>query len=131
MRALVISGGGSKGAFAGGIAEFLIRDCGQEYDLFIGTSTGILLIPLLSIGAIDRLKDIYTSIEQKDIFSTNPFIITKSQGEFEMKINHFSILMMFLKGAKTFGESKNLRKLICDIVTQEDYKQMRQNASEL
>jgi len=77
------------------------------------------------------LKDIYTSIEQKDIFSTNPFIITKSQGEFEMKINHFSILMMFLKGAKTFGESKNLRKLICDIVTQEDYKQMRQNASEL
>jgi len=32
MRALVISGGGSKGAFAGGIAEFLIRDCGQEYD---------------------------------------------------------------------------------------------------
>jgi predicted patatin/cPLA2 family phospholipase len=27
MKALVISGGGSKGAFAGGIAEYLIRDC--------------------------------------------------------------------------------------------------------
>lgn len=131
MRALVISGGGSKGAFAGGIAEFLIRDCGQEYDLFIGTSTGILLIPLLSIGAIDRLKHIYTSVSQKDIFSSNPFVIKKRNGEFEMKINHVSILMMFLKGAKTFGESKNLRKLICDIVTQEDFKKMRQNSAEV
>jgi predicted patatin/cPLA2 family phospholipase len=26
MKALVISGGGSKGAFAGGVAEYLIQD---------------------------------------------------------------------------------------------------------
>ena len=81
MRALVISGGGSKGAFAGGIAQFLLQDCQREYDIFIGTSTGSLLIPLLSIGEISRLKSIYTSVTQKDIFSVNPFIIKKLNGD--------------------------------------------------
>ncbi len=131
MRALVISGGGSKGAFAGGIAEFLIKDCGQDYDLFLGTSTGSLLIPLLSIGAIERVKKIYTSVKQEDIFSTNPFKIREVNGEIFLKINHFNVLKMFLKGKKTFGESKNLRKLICDIVNQEDYKLMKENSSEV
>ena len=42
--ALVISGGGSKGAFAGGIAQYLIEETKQHYDLFLGTSTGSLLI---------------------------------------------------------------------------------------
>ena len=40
MRALVISGGGSKGAFAGGVAQYLLEEKKREYDLFIGTSTG-------------------------------------------------------------------------------------------
>ena len=50
MKALVISGGGSKGAFAGGLAEFLITVCKKEYKIFIGSSTGSLLVPLLAIG---------------------------------------------------------------------------------
>jgi NTE family protein len=50
MRALVISGGGSKGAFAGGVAQYLIEEKNHEYDLFIGTSTGSLLIPHFSVG---------------------------------------------------------------------------------
>lgn len=45
MRALVISGGGSKGAFAGGVAQYLLQNKGRNYDLFLGTSTGSLLIP--------------------------------------------------------------------------------------
>jgi predicted patatin/cPLA2 family phospholipase len=44
MRALVISGGGSKGAFAGGVAEHLIRVQGRKYDLYLGSSTGSLLV---------------------------------------------------------------------------------------
>ena len=42
MKALVISGGGSKGAFAGGVAQYLIKDCQKKYDIFIGTSAGWL-----------------------------------------------------------------------------------------
>lgn len=125
MRALVISGGGSKGAFAGGIAEFLISDCRQEYELYIGTSTGSLLVPLLSLGKVESLKKIYTSVKQNDIFSTNPFIIKVTNGESTLRINHFNILRMFIKGSKTFGESKNLRKLICDIITEEDFNEMK------
>ena len=31
MKALVISGGGSKGAFAGGIAQYLIQEKKKDY----------------------------------------------------------------------------------------------------
>ena len=54
MRALVISGGGSKGAFAGGVAQFLMQEKGCEYDMFLGTSTGSLLVPHLAVGKITQ-----------------------------------------------------------------------------
>jgi predicted patatin/cPLA2 family phospholipase len=63
MKALVISGGGSKGAFAGGIAEYLIRDCCISYELF-GCSTGSLLMPHLALGKIDKIK-VSTPLSQK------------------------------------------------------------------
>ena len=75
MKALVISGGGSKGAFAGGLAEYLITVCKHEYEIFIGSSTGSLLVPLLSIGEIEKLQTIFTSVTQTDIFNKCPFII--------------------------------------------------------
>lgn len=128
MRALVISGGGSKGAFAGGIAEYLISECKNEYDLFLGTSTGSLLVPLLSIGEISKLKEIYTSVNQRSIFSRNPFIIKKKGDDFQIKINHINILLGFLKGSRTFGESKSLRKLILNTITPEFFDQMKQQS---
>ena len=97
MKALVISGGGSKGAFAGGLAEYLIKVCKQDYKLFIGSSTGSLLVPLLSIGEIERLKKAITTVTQKDIFNNCPFLIKKKKGYFKTKINHKGILKMFLK----------------------------------
>ena len=65
MKALVISGGGSKGAFAGGIAEYLITECGKDYDLMVGSSAGALLLPHLAIGNIEKIKKIYTSATRK------------------------------------------------------------------
>jgi len=38
MKALVISGGGSKGAFAGGVAEYLITVEKQDYKILLGTA---------------------------------------------------------------------------------------------
>ncbi|MDX1720457.1 MAG: patatin-like phospholipase family protein, partial [Salegentibacter mishustinae] len=35
MRALVISGGGSKGAFAGGVAQYLIEELKRDYELYL------------------------------------------------------------------------------------------------
>ena len=41
-RALVISGGGSKGAYAGGIVEYLTLVEKVYYDMFVSASTGTL-----------------------------------------------------------------------------------------
>ena len=112
MKALVISGGGSKGAFAGGVAEYLIKKQHRSYDLFIGTSTGSLLISHLALGKTAELKKLYTSVNQKSIFNNNPFFVKKVHGEKVVTINHIHVLWNFIRKRKTFGESKNLRKLI-------------------
>ncbi len=56
MKALVISGGGSKGAFAGGIAQYLIQEKKKDYQLFVGTSTGSLMLTHLALGKVEELK---------------------------------------------------------------------------
>jgi len=126
MKALIISGGGSKGAFAGGVAEYLINDCCNNYELFVGCSTGSLLLPHLALGKIDKIKQIYISVEQDDIFSINPFIIKKTKKGYETKINHFNSIRTFIKGCPTFGESENLRKLIKKSITPEDFKELQE-----
>lgn len=125
MDALVISGGGSKGAFAGGVAEFLLNHCEKEYKMFVGTSAGSLLVPLLALGKVDKLKQVFSNVRNKDVFSTNPFIVRKKDGIIHTKINHFNTLKMFMMGKKTFGETKNLRKLIEKTLTKPEYKQLR------
>lgn len=124
MRALVISGGGSKGAFAGGLAEYLIKVCRRDYQIFIGSSTGSLLVPLLSIGEIDRLKKVFTSVTQEDIFNNCPFLLKKVNGVYKTKINHSGIIKMFLQKKKTFGESENLRSLIFNTITPLDFAEI-------
>ena len=76
MRALVISGGGSKGAFAGGVAQYLMQELGYNYDLFLGTSTGSLLISHLALQKIQKIKEVYTSVDQDSIFMICYFCVT-------------------------------------------------------
>ncbi len=126
MRALVISGGGSKGAFAGGIAEYLIKEKNNKYDLFLGTSTGSLLIPLLSVDKVDKIKKVFTTVSQSDIFNTNPFKTYKDKGgKLKTKIHHLNTLKMFLNGRKTLGESENLRKIILKSFTLNDFNSLK------
>ncbi|NNL32444.1 MAG: patatin-like phospholipase family protein, partial [Flavobacteriaceae bacterium] len=77
MRALVISGGGSKGAFAGGVAQFLIENQGRQYDMLLGTSTGSLLVSHLALKNIPKIYKIFTNVRQNDIFSVSPFVQRK------------------------------------------------------
>ncbi len=128
MRALVISGGGAKGAYAGGVAEYLIQDLGIKYDMFTGSSTGALLAPLLAANAIDRAKDVYTNVTQSDIFSSHPFVIKKKNGSYTTRINHLGIVKMFIKGEKTFGDSRALRSLIEKTFTREHFEQVKTSA---
>ena len=63
MRALVISGGASKGAFAGGVLEHLIKERGKDYEILVGTSTGALIVPFAAIGKIHRTYN----LDQEDV----------------------------------------------------------------
>ena len=121
-KALVISGGGSKGAFAGGVAQYLLNNEGKEYDLFLGTSTGSLMVSHLSLGMLEELKELYTNVTQKSIFSNDPFTIKMVAGEKIISINHLNTLWNFINGRKTFGESKNLQKLIKNKITLEMFE---------
>jgi predicted patatin/cPLA2 family phospholipase len=131
MRALVISGGGSKGAFAGGVAQYLIQEQGKKYDLFLGTSTGSLLIPHLAGGNIDRVYDIYTNVNQRKIFSVNPFVVKRKDGREYVTINYLNTVKQFLRKRRTFGESKNLRKHIARNFSPEDFEAIKSQVKDV
>ncbi|AIY14451.1 MULTISPECIES: patatin-like phospholipase family protein [Cellulophaga] len=125
MKALVISGGGSKGAFAGGVAQYLMEIEKKEYDLFLGTSTGSLLIPQLSLNNVGKLYDIYTNVNQLSIFSLNPFIVKKKDGREFVTINYFTTFLQFLKRKRTFGESGALRRTIKKNFSPEEFTKIK------
>ncbi|RAV27826.1 patatin-like phospholipase family protein [Sinomicrobium soli] len=131
MKALVISGGGSKGAFAGGVAQYLLEDRNKKYDMFLGTSTGSLLIPHLADHNIPKIYDIYTSVNQRKIFSNNPFVVRKKEGREYVAINYFNVAWQLIKGKRTFGESKNLRRNIKRNFTREEFERLRQQGREV
>ena len=131
MRALVISGGGSKGAFAGGFAQYLLEEENQKYDLFLGTSTGSLLISHLALAKVEEIKYAFTHVDQSSIFSNNPFLIVNKNGVERIKINHFNVLKNFIRGRKTFGESYNLRTLLEQELSFEDFKALKQSAKKV
>ncbi len=126
-KALVISGGGSKGAFAGGVSEYLINDCHQNYDLFVGSSTGSLLLSHLALGKISEIKEIVCNTEQKDIFWINPFRIKElDNNKFKVSINHWNTLKSFMLRRQSFGDSKNLRKMIKSNLSKKDFAEIIQ-----
>ncbi len=131
MKALVISGGGSKGAFAGGVAEYLMSEQGKDYDILVGTSTGSLMISHLALGRIEQLKELYTNVNQNTIFSLNPFIVKGRRSAKTVSINHFKVLWNLLRKGKTFGESKNLRKVLHDTVDEDFFKELIASNKEL
>ncbi len=77
--ALVMSGGGAKGAFELGAADYLIRDLGIDPAVIVGVSTGNLNAAMLAQGEgwagllrqLDALKAIWYGLrENRDIYTT-------------------------------------------------------------
>lgn len=127
MKALVISGGGSKGAFAGGISQYLIEEKQKKYDLFVGASTGSLLIPLLASNNLEKAKEVYTTIKNSDIFTLSPYKLKKRRGVEFIRMHHINVLRSFMRGNKTFGDSQNLRKTISSFFTEKDFEYIKQS----
>lgn len=73
-RALVISGGGAKGAFAVGALQHIVGKLGIQFDMAAGTSTGGLIVPLILLGELDLLTRVYSNVETKDILKKRRFL---------------------------------------------------------
>ena len=71
--ALVISGGWSKGAFAGGVAQYHTEESKRQYNLFLGTLTRSLLVSHLALNKIKEIKKTFISVTQDDVFDNCPF----------------------------------------------------------
>jgi NTE family protein len=81
-RALVLAGGGSKGAFQAGAVDFLVRESGLDFDIYLGTSVGALNAGVLAQSRNYRelceqteiLKKLWDGIKGSlSIYRKNPF----------------------------------------------------------
>lgn len=121
MKALLISGGGSHGSFGVAKAEQLASN---DYDKFIGWSTGALIAPLAAINEFELLKKIYFNTNQKDVFNVNPFTKTG-------KVSVWNIIKRTLFLKPTLGETKALKKLIDDNFTFAHFNLIRAKGKEV
>jgi len=131
MRALVISGGGSKGAFAGGVAQYLMEREKRNYDMFLGTSTGSLLVPHLAVNKIGKLYDIFTNVQQQDIFSISPFVQRQKGDREYVSIDFVNSMWQFIRRKRTFGESKALRRKIRRDFTLAEYQKIKKEKNDV
>ncbi len=130
-RALVISGGGSKGAFAGGVAKYLMKEKKHDYDVVLGTSTGSLMVIHLALNKIDELEHLYSNIKQRTIFNNNPFFLKRVHGVQVVGVRHLNTIWNFMKKRKTFGESKNLLKFIKKNITENYFNKVKKSNKEV
>ena len=67
-RALVLPGGGGRGAYQVGVAKALIER-GLSFDFAFGTSIGGLNAAMIAQGGLQRLEELWSTMRAKDIFS--------------------------------------------------------------
>jgi NTE family protein len=80
-RALVISGGGCKGAFAVGVIKNLAANFPDiSFDIFVGTSTGSLISPLAALEELGLLEQLYTTVTTDNII-TKGNVLTRLLGD--------------------------------------------------
>jgi NTE family protein len=120
MKVIIGSGGGAWGSYSVGFFTALKKD----YDVIIGISTFALMSVLLILKKYTKLKEAYTSVSQKDIFSYNPF-------DKNGNISTWKSLWRLILNKKTLGESYNLRKLIDKFLTKEDWDELQASGKEV
>lgn len=123
-KALVVSGGGALGAYGGGMIENFVKKQNKNWDVYVGTSTGSLLVPLTSVGEIDKLKHQYTNVNNNSIYNIAPF---NQKG----KLRILNAIWRILRGKTSLGEAKKLRKKIEKMFTIQDYEKSIKNGKDV
>lgn len=106
-RALVLSGGGAKGAFTAGAVKYLMVERGLKFDLVVGTSTGALIAPLVASQDIANLIYFYENVEQQDILTDRPDLLAFL---FSDALNDTKPLERLI--TKFFGDRKRYERLL-------------------
>ncbi|MBN1797755.1 MAG: patatin-like phospholipase family protein [Spirochaetales bacterium] len=110
--ALVISGGGAKGAFAAGVVKYIYEAYHDDgwFEIIGGTSTGALITPIAGVlkepalaeSALETLINCYTTVHTKDILDKR------------------CIMSLIFKPDALYG-TKPLRKIIKNNLTPERF----------
>lgn len=74
--ALVVSGGGSKGAFAAGAIEHLMNKLNVTFDMVVGTSTGSLIGPFVAAGDHQLLRSQYLNMETQQFLRKKNVLVS-------------------------------------------------------
>ncbi len=67
VKALVLPGGGSRGAYQVGASKAII-DSGVKFNYVFGTSIGALNATMIAQNSLDRLEELWTKVRSSDIF---------------------------------------------------------------
>lgn len=118
QRVLVISGGGARGAWGGGLINAIYEQEAPDYRCIVGTSTGSLLAPFVALNAYAKMKEGFTDVTQESIFNVNPF---KKNGD----VNGLKAVWRIIQGKQTLGESDNLKERILSFFTSSDYDKLK------
>jgi predicted acylesterase/phospholipase RssA len=122
-RLLVVGGGGARGAWSGGVVKRLrYTEHKQPYRYAFGTSTGSPMAPLIVLDKFGPLETAYTSVNQGDIFSVNPFTAAG-------QLRGLNAAWRFLLHKNSFGDSTKLLTMIKKYFTAEDFRQMNDRGS--
>ena len=96
--AIVLSGGGAKGAFQVGVLDELITNRGVKIDIAVGTSTGSIQALAVAQDDIPRLVQFWSSLQKSsDIYVKRPLGVASA-----------------LLGSKSIYDARGLKKLLKD-----------------
>jgi len=95
--ALVLSGGGAKGAFQAAAEKYAREEKGYKWDIIAGVSVGALNAGMLAMGKYDRLQEMWETISNDKVYTG--------------KLNLWAVVKMVF-GAKSALGNGPLKRLI-------------------
>lgn len=121
MRAIVLSGGGSKGSYQIGVWAAL-RKLGIKYDIVTGTSVGALNAALMTQKTFYKGVHLWNNLNYKMIFNEE---IKENYSTKEGKKN---IIKTYVKGILNGGiDVEELNKTICQIINYKKFFKSKVN----
>ena len=117
-RTLIISGGGSRVAWAAGFAKAL-SESGKSYKTVGGTSAGALIMSSVALNQFDELERLFDTISNSNVYNKNPI---NKKG----RIKVFKTIWRTIWGKSSVGENKSLRKTLESIFSPLDYLKIQE-----